>query len=188
MENERVEAVVIVEESPGEFQEIRQQEANEMVQEPELKGLGGWLILVGFGRVVSVLQSISIFITTFLPFFTDGTLEELTSPISQAYSPLWRPIIYFECVGNLIMLGLHIALLVLFFMRKRLFPKLFIGTYIFIFAFAIIDALILQYLQSTIELDLNVDAFAEIFQVLGVVVIWVPYMLKSVRVKNTFVQ
>lgn len=188
MDNEKFEDIVVVEESSEDFVEVAQQGKNLEAQEPELKGLGGWLILVGFGRVVSILQSIFMMFTLFIPFFTSGALEELASPISQAYSPLWIPVSYFELSGNLIVLGLHIALAVLFFMKKRLFPKLFIGTYAFLSVFSIIDALILEYIQSTMAYDLNLDTATTIITPLIVAAIWIPYMLKSVRVKNTFVQ
>ncbi len=188
MDIEEIEEIIIVEESSEKFEQSPKQEGNVIAQETELKGLGGWLILVGFGRVVSVLQSFFIMFTMFIPLLTNGTLKELSSPVSEAYSPLWIPTIYFEFGGNLIILGLHIALCVLFFMKKRLFPKLFIRTYIFMLAFAIIDAMILRYLQSTITFDINANSFVEIFQIFGVAVIWIPYMLKSVRVRNTFVQ
>lgn len=153
-----------------------------------LTGLGGWLVLVGFGRVITPFQIIFVLFTDFQFFFMSGALEELSSTLSPAYSKLWVPLSIFELGMTIVALVLHSILLYTFFAKKRSFPKLFIYFNVGLFLVAVLDALLLEYMQSTMAYDLGLDTIGSILQPFVGIAIWVPYMLKSVRVKNTFVK
>lgn len=45
-----------------------------------LEGLGGWLILVGFGVVLGPIRVARDVVVTYYPLLTDGAWEVLTTP------------------------------------------------------------------------------------------------------------
>tara|TARA_B110000503_G_C6907468_1_gene313251 strand:- start:209 stop:529 length:321 start_codon:yes stop_codon:yes gene_type:complete len=61
-------------------------------------GLGGWLIFVGIGLVVSPLRNLSVMFTDFLPMFNNGTYEILTTPDNAAYHPFWGAYLWGEII------------------------------------------------------------------------------------------
>ena len=75
------------------------------------KGIGGWLVLVAIGLVVSPLRLIHLLWTAYLPLVQGGGWALLTTPGSEAYHPYWRPLLIFEVASNifLIVLGLFAA-------------------------------------------------------------------------------
>jgi len=58
--------------------------------------IGGWLILVGIGVVFTPLKIIFLLSTTYPPLFSDGAWEAITTVGSEAYSPIWGPLIIGE--------------------------------------------------------------------------------------------
>ena len=54
----------------------------------EKKGLGGWLILVGLGVVLTPIRILATYIPIYKPIFEDGTWEALTTVGSEAYNPI----------------------------------------------------------------------------------------------------
>lgn len=150
------------------------------------KGLGGWLILVGIGLALSPVLTIWV-LSTSVPIFLNGSWTALTTPGSEAYNPLWGPILIFEIVGNIGFLAAGLWLLVLFFRRSQRFPELFIWLAFLSLAFIIIDA----WFGSLVIPDepmIDADTRRSLAASIRDIVIWVPYMLVSKRVKNTFVE
>jgi hypothetical protein len=94
------------------------------VQNIEPKKFGGWLILIGIGIVISPLRIIQLLTFTHVPIFTDGTWEVLTTVGSEAYSPLWGPILSIEITINILLLASSIYLIYLFFKKKKIFWSL----------------------------------------------------------------
>jgi hypothetical protein len=151
-------------------------------------GLGGWLVLVGIGRVLSPILVLRAILFTFLPQLTNGTMDLLSQPGSAAYSSLWRPTILFELCSNIIMLIFGIMLLFLFFGKKKLFPKMFIGVMILQLVIVVIDAVFVYMIQSSISVSLNVNPISPVIRQLVNAGVWIPYTLVSARVKNTFIR
>lgn len=150
-------------------------------------GLGGWLIVVGLGLVAAPIRMLIIIGQTFPPIFLDGAWEVLTTPGSDIYHPLWAPLLIGEIAGNLAFVGAGVALLVFFFRRSRRFPTLYIVVAVASLLFIIADA----WLGSLVlpnEPMLDRGTAREVGRALVVVLVWVPYMLVSKRVKNTFDQ
>jgi len=146
-------------------------------------GIGGWLIWPMLGLFASIL------------------LEGLNLPeMFQAFAAL--PTISDGMKANLISGDLILAiilafivpviLLALMFSRSRRFPRYYIIWAIAAAAFAVLD-LALSYSLSHDALEaegtsfFNVDTLRTILSALIGICIWVPYMVNSVRVKNTFV-
>lgn len=158
-----------------------------MTDNNELKGLGGWLILVGIGVVLSPIRLLSTLVPTFKPVFEDGTWEALTTEGSDAYAPYFGSLLVGEMVFNTIMVAASIYLIYLFFSKHYLFPKLYIGIVAASLIFIPLDAWVVT-LVFPGEPMFDPDTTKEFMRSLIVGVIWVPYMLLSKRVKVTFVE
>ncbi len=155
--------------------------------QPGPSGLGGWLILVGFGLLLAPLKLLGFVVQSFPPIVQDGTWEVLTTPGSEAYHPLWAPLLLGELVVNLAFIGAGVALLLFFFLRSRRFPTLYIAVTIANLLFLLSDA----WLGSIVVPDepmFDADTARELGRSVVGALIWVPYMLASKRVKNTFVR
>jgi uncharacterized protein DUF2569 len=152
-----------------------------------LKGIGGWLILVTIGLVVSPIRIATILFSTYVPIFTGETWSLLTTPGSAAYNWAWKPILLFELFGNLIFLLLAVALLVLLFNHKRIFPMMMIGYYVANLLFVGLDFAIASGI-SVVASQADAGSIAELIKSIAVCAIWVPYFLISERVKQTFTE
>jgi hypothetical protein len=149
-------------------------------------GIGGWLILVAIGVFVSPLRLLASTVNTLMPILKDGVWAALTTPGSDAYHPMWAPVIVYELLGNVTLLVAYVVLLVLFIKRSTEFPRLFIWIAALTFPFLVIDV----WLVSLLPLDepaLDPSTARGLLASVFALAIWVPYMLRSRRVKNTFV-
>jgi hypothetical protein len=148
-------------------------------------GLGGWLILVAIALLVTPLKLGFLLGTTFLPLLTDGTLQALTTPGSEHYHPFWLPLIAFEVAANSIMLLGSIGLAALFFMKSRRFPKLYIAFLVVNLAILVIDEILGSRIPLLASSD-DLTSMKELSRAVFSCCLWVPYMMVSKRVKNTF--
>ena len=115
-----------------------------------------------------------------------GRWEILTTPGSDQYHPLLAGFIIFEILGNLGFIIAGCALVCLFFSKSRLFPKTFIAYLLINLCFLILDAWLGSFV-ITDEPMFDPDTTKALFTTLMGVVIFVPYMMFSKRVRNTFV-
>ena len=158
-----------------------------MNNDNELKGLGGWLVLVGIGVVISPIRMLVTIPPIYLPLFQDGTWEVLTTVGSEAYIPYFGALLVGEIVINLIMLIASLLLIYLFFSKHYLFPKLFIGILLFTLIFILLDAWLVTVILPG-EKMFDPETTMEFLRTLIPSVIWIPYMLISKRVQATFVE
>lgn len=149
-------------------------------------GLGGWLILVGFGVLIGPFIILTQ-VPKFLTIFKNGSYEILTTSSNAAYHPLWAPVIWGEILINTVLFFACIYLIFLFFSKKVLFPKLYIGIALGSLIFVILDAVLVKVVVPS-EQIFNPETIKDVFRSLVGVIIWVPYMIKSKRVKVTFVK
>lgn len=120
---------------------IQQLGISDAQQTNDLEGIGGWLILVAIGVVVTPLRILLIVGGTYSQVFSNGVWQSLNTPSSEYYNPLWEPILLGELVTNIALLLAGVYLAYLFFSKKAEFPKWFIGIACFTLAFVIIDTL-----------------------------------------------
>lgn len=158
-----------------------------MDNQKELKGLSGWLILVGIGVVVSPLRLFVTAMQSFTPLFREGTWAALTTAGSEYYHPAWAPLLIGEIVYNLGMVSASAYLIYLFFSRHYLFPNVYIIVVIVSVIFIPIDAWLVT-LVMPMKSMFDPDTMAEFARTFISGLIWVPYMLVSKRVKATFVE
>jgi hypothetical protein len=112
--------------------------------EKNLEGIGGWLILITIGIIVTPIRLILVMITTYHEVFSSGAWEAFTTQGSEAYSPLWAPILIAEILINSGMLLTWLYMAYLFFSKKAAFPKWYIGLAVFSLIFVVADASVIK--------------------------------------------
>lgn len=152
-----------------------------------VKGLGGWLILVAIGIVIGPFRLAYEYGPTYYSVFTDGTFETLTTAGSQAYHPLWGPMLIGEALYNSLMFIVSAYLIYLFFSKNYLFPKVFIAVAVVSLVFIPLDAWLMSFVLQD-EPIFDPATTKEFTRALILGIIWVPYMLMSKRVKATFIE
>ena len=138
----------------------------------EPKGIGGWLIFPTLGTLISPLLVLRV-VTELAPAFE----RDLPTGL-QIF--LIAEIIFNSCM----IIGWIVAA-VLLFKHKRSFPSLFITMLIVSFVGPLVDALIAV---SIFEAQLAPDDYRSLSRGLVSLLIWAPYMAKSKRVRNTFIE
>ncbi|HBN90489.1 MULTISPECIES: DUF2569 domain-containing protein [Rheinheimera] len=148
--------------------------------------VGGWLILVAIGVILSPLKSIYFMGITYPSIFADGTWEKLTTEGSDVYSPIWGPFLIGEILINILFICLGVYIAYLFFTKKAALPKWYfavaISSSIFILADAYVVTLVLPEMQIFGE-----ETIKEFGRSLVSLLVWSPYLLFSQRAKDTFV-
>ena len=152
-----------------------------------LKGIGGWLILVTIGLVLTPFRIAIILFTTYVPIFTGETWSLLTTPGSAAYNWVWKPILLFELFGNLIFLIWAVVLLILLFAHKRIFPRMMIAFYVANLLFVGLDFAVASGIP-VVASQPDARSVVELIKSILVCAIWIPYFLISERVKTTFTE
>ena len=156
------------------------------LEETRLTGLGGWLIIVGFGLIITPIVIFNLLLTLHLPLFTDGSFALLASESSEYYVPGFSFIMSYEILGNLILILASFYLLILFFKKSKFFPSYYIYFRLFNVLFVVLDIIFAKIVFP--EEPMFDPAIArDLFQVIVAAAIFIPYMLRSRRVKNTFI-
>ena len=149
-------------------------------------GLGGCLILVGFGVVFTPVRILYGLVTHHWPMFYDGSYEIVTTPGTEFYHPFWSTFLWGEITINALFFFASLFLVFLFFTERKSFPKFFIWFLVSYLAFMIIDAMLIKVVAPN-EVIFDAGILEAIGKVILVVLIFVPYMLISKRVRVTFV-
>lgn len=155
--------------------------------EENVEGIGGWLVLVALGVVFSPIRIVLELFSIYSGLFSDGTWEFLTTPSTELYHPLWAPIILGELFINGALVLAWIVAIFLFFSKKRIFPKWYIGILLFTLVFIILDAFAIKVVLPS-ELAFDDETAKELVRSIIASLIWIPYMLVSKRVKATFIK
>jgi len=153
----------------------------------EALSIGGWLLLVGFGLIVSPFRSVYFLVTTYWPIFSGGQWEQLTRVGGQAYHPLWAPLLIGELVGTSVHILVGAVTLALFLKKSRRTPKWAIAWFGFAAAFVLVDHAIAGFIPAVSRAN-NTGEMSEAARTVITAAIWIPYFLVSKRVKKTFVR
>ena len=149
------------------------------------EGIGGWLIWVA---IILVRAPIAITVTLFrsvFPLLRHDTWIALTTRNSEAYHPLWAPVIVSELVFNILFLALILAGLVLFFRRRRSFPKFMIFLCLMNLVWEVFLGLVSRQIP-TVDDDSSNWYFVDAIGAALACAIWIPYFKLSKRVRATF--
>lgn len=150
----------------------------------QLEGLGGWLIFVQLGLYFTlVLIAFQLAIYT-VPLMGSETWSEFANPSSELYDPLIRPLLFGELVFNTVNLVLAVLCLIKMYQKKAAFPRLMILFYLINLLAGMVEYAMIAQIPLLQE---DNDLRGLVRQIL-MTAIWVPYFLRSVRVRNTFVK
>lgn len=155
------------------------------LQGPE--GLAGWLIVVGLGLIVAPMLLGARMLEAFVPLFTEGTWQALTTRGSPDYSALWAPLLIFKLIVTVGLISAQCFLLFLFLQKSRTFPKTYIVVAIIVPCFIVLEAWFSTFVSPDKPMFAP-DTAREFSGTLFWAAIWVPYMMISERVRNTFVE
>lgn len=155
--------------------------------EPELRGLGGWLVLVGIGLCAGLVTRPALLARSWEGFFTTAAWQATSVPGGLHYHPLFGPLLIFELLGNIVLLATTALALGLFFTKRKMFPRVFIALLVGNVLFLLLDELtgkVIPYVEQASHTS-STAAVARAFIMSS---IWCSYMLISRRVKATFVR
>ncbi|KTB61760.1 DUF2569 domain-containing protein [Pseudomonas allii] len=157
-----------------------------MQESKNLRGLRGWLILIGIGLIVSFARMTYALLAVYYPLFTDGTFTALSTPGTTLYNPLWAPILISEALISSLFAATYTYLIYLFITEHYRFPRVYIATVLVSAVFIPLDAWVCS-LVLVDEPIFDASTTKELARTLITLFVWVPYMLVSKRVKATFV-
>ena len=149
------------------------------------RGIGGWLILPLLGLIVSPIYIAATLVKDYLPIF-ERDWAIITDPSYELYHPLWAPLVIYELVGSCALGLFSLVALALMFRHDRRFPKLMIGLYLANVGFQTLDLLVAGQIPA-IETNLDPAAQRDLLRSIIAALVWIPYFLRSERVRNTFV-
>jgi len=149
------------------------------------QGLGGWLILPAIGLFGAPVLWLYFLFADYIPLLQDGGWEVLTTPGYDVYHPLWGALLVVELAGTILLTAFDLFLLVLFFRRSPAFPRLYIVSLLAYLAWTVLEVILAVQIPAIVELG-YADLIRDIVQATIVCAIWIPYFLRSRRVKNTF--
>jgi len=140
----------------------------------ENKSIGGWLVFPALGLLASpVLMVINIFEVA---YFSEQTWINVNT-----HGNALRFLFVSEMVYNFCFLGFSLLLILLFFRRRTSVPKLMVVFYVISISITILD----NFAAYLINMDFDFET-REIIRATAAAVIWIPYFIKSERVKSTF--
>ncbi len=154
--------------------------------------IGGWLILVGIGIVISPLAlTYEVFklyydelSVNYFFFYFDKT--------SEYYEPLQGYYVLVGNLGNMFLIVASVFLIILFFKRKASFRTYYCGYRIFNLIFLILDLiLIYAFADNPISTEDKILMRTETAAVVKMFIqsaIWIPYVWFSDRSRHTFVE
>ena len=149
-----------------------------------LNGVGGWLILPAIGIV---LQPFVVGVTLYqnASSYSASAWQNLTG--NDALSPYLIPWLLFELVGNMGLLVVSIALLVLFVRKRTRVPVVYLGYAVFTVLFLGLDGIAAALIQTE-DAAPSTRENAQLLRAIVVTALWGSYFMLSERVKATFVR
>ncbi|MBI1912433.1 MAG: DUF2569 domain-containing protein [Deltaproteobacteria bacterium] len=162
------------------------EELNPLAPEKQYDKIGGWLILIAIGLILTPIKILIDVIEYILPAFTGEVWTVLTTPGTELYHPLWAPLLIFSLIGNLFLIGFALTTSVFFFKKKKIVPKLMIIYLAAGLVFFFVDffgSSLIPIIEEQEDMSPTMDLVRSIVACL----IWIPYFRMSKRVKGTFV-
>lgn len=150
-----------------------------------ITGLGGWLILVQIGIYSSLVKLLGQLIKYLIPAVYPSNWSIMVN--SEMYHPEWGATIIFELFFSILLFVYCIYLLIIMYRKKSIFPRLMIIFYSVGLIGVIVDFVLVSQITFPKELEEG-NPFRDIVRSSITCAIWIPYFIKSQRVKNTFIR
>jgi hypothetical protein len=155
--------------------------------DPQLQGLGGWLILIGIALIGAIIFRAVGFARTGAAYST-AHWRAITDTGSALYDPLMPPLLLYELFFRITLFCYSILLVVLYFQKRRIFPALMILYLCLQFVFVTLDAgLYKTRKEKAVMTGTPALKATSLFQTIPPLIIWSLYFMRSKRVKLTFV-
>ena len=162
-----------------------------MEKKNELQGWGGLLVLIGIGVCLNPIRSFLQILEYYSSFFKNDMWQILTSYQGDFLVKGIEYLVIFEVIFQVLLFLVQVWMVYLFFSKNYLFPKVYIGMTVSVIVFGIGDLFITKSIFESSDLwhDAYFTSFTSsiIFSIITAC-IWIPYMLLSVRVKQTFIK
>lgn len=139
---------------------------------PEPKGIAGWLLIPAIGLVLGPINS------TIMLFMGLSAIQSFAPELTR------DPLLWFSGLIDVAMIIATIVVAVVFFQKRRIA----VGAIILLMAAAIFANLVQALLNVAMFEEVDADTVKPVIQACVFAAIWIPYFLKSKRVKNTFVE
>ncbi|MGV8039452.1 MAG: DUF3857 domain-containing protein [Thermoanaerobaculaceae bacterium] len=151
-----------------------------------LIGLKGWLVLLGFGLTLTPIV-IAYQIWDSLSWYSLSSWMSLTAPGGDSYHVVWAPLLYFELLGSVTQLVTTLLAIRLFYGRSRVFPRfqifLILGSLAVLGCQTSLAGMIPDYDRAALAAH-----YADFGRACVSAMVWVPYLIRSRRVRLTFVR
>ncbi len=151
----------------------------------QLEGLGGWLVVVAIGLFFRPFMFINACVALGPSIFHLDVWRNLTLSGNAAYHPLWMPILLFELTYNMLAVIFSLLLLVLFFQKRQAWPRCFIAFMVFMLCGVVIDQMLAANIPAVVKSG-GGNPSKDLTQIFFAAAIWIPYTLRSERVRATF--
>jgi hypothetical protein len=160
------------------FEPVQEQPTAGQPLRNEPYGIGGWLIVVLIGLIITTVRLSYFSLTEILPLFS--TIDSLGDPTLTV-------LLTIEFIANIFFSTAALILIILMFVKHRLFPKLMIGFYVINLVFIITDLLLASSSEIIQQNGVDPSSYKELIRTIVGAFVWIPYFLVSKRVKNTFI-
>lgn len=151
----------------------KQEDEQEKQNLSQYNTIGGWLIFIGIGRALA-------------PLFTILSILSYNPLAFYSYTTVIKSYINFKILSQIVFLMLDIVLINLFLKRKKSFPKAMIWFSILTLVYAILNYVVVASLGLGNIIN-NSSSQRNIVMTIASYSIWIPYLLTSKRVKETFI-
>jgi len=142
--------------------------------------IGGWLGLVALGLYMTPISIVYLIYDS--GYFNQATWDQFIE-LYNNMPFLSGGFYFFELIYNIATILAAIFLIVLMHQKRTIFPKLYIYFRVAVLAGLIIDTLLGAEILGADTIDYN-----DLTRSVVGAAIWIPYMMKSQRVKETFVR
>ncbi len=152
----------------------------------ELVGIGGWLIVLAIGVTLRPLLLLRGFWDTFRLIWAHRVWVSRTDIESVSYSPAFALLVSAEVACAALFFIWSLVIVYQFFAKKRSLPRLYVTYLVVVTSWAIGRAVWLSNTDLATPATMTAETMSAV-QFFIYTAIWCPYLLKSRRVKNTFV-
>jgi hypothetical protein len=154
-------------------------------QEKDLQGIRGWLLVVAVGVIgAPIIAGIAAF--QIFPFFSSGAWGNFMAPSHFSYNPTLGVLVGFIEIAYLVVALIGFIAMLKFFKKEKGFPRLYIAVIAVLMALGVADLMLVNLLYP--GEPLGPDAIPRLGSSWFWSLIWIAYIVKSKRVKATFIE
>jgi hypothetical protein len=147
--------------------------------------VGGWLIIPTIGLFLSPFMLGYHIYTS--DFFDLSSWQYISSIESAGYDPYWMVAFILELFINLLFIIYSLFLILLLVNRRTTFPRHYIILRVLNLLLVFADFILVSQIDNP-NFTSSSSSVTELSKAIFGAAIWIPYMLYSERVKNTFVR